>query len=183
MSNKLIFKNILDVQSGIIAHQVNMHGSMGGGVARMLANMYPELEDEYAQFIRDFKEQDGTLNWQRNLLGNVYYFEVDDHLTIANCFSQFEQSLGIVNERIINNSQPYLGITSYNDIQKCFSAIRRDYGWDTEVNVPFKYGCGIAGGNWVAVNALLDPFKVTIRTRTEDYEQWINHELWQFKHI
>jgi hypothetical protein len=174
MSTKLIFGDLLNIESGIIAHQVNYQKHMGGGVARLLANKYPSLEPQYVDFIEEFNENyiDETGEHAGDhILGQVYYHETEGgELIIANCFSQMDRMHG---DRVYDGGFQ-LGITSYNDILTCFSKIRNEYGWDLPLYVPFGYGCGIAGGNWVVVEALLEAFDVTVVARPQDYEKWIN---------
>ena len=39
--------NILNAEESIICHQVNVDGVMGGGLAKQVANAYPNVEKEY----------------------------------------------------------------------------------------------------------------------------------------
>lgn len=139
--------NILDVNKGIIAHQVNVFGVMGAGVAK-------SLSDKYSDLLNDYRE--GCLGVS---LGHVDYHEVNDDLIIANCFSQLPKQ-----------SNPDMAgiLTSYDAIYSCFLSIFNKFNTET-VYVPFQYGCGIAGGSWPIVKAILSQFpNVELICREED---------------
>ena len=53
MAAQYIIGNILDINQGVIAHQVNTQGHMGGGVAKALSDKFPDLEREYAAYVRN----------------------------------------------------------------------------------------------------------------------------------
>lgn len=73
--------NLLEAKQDIIAHQVNVQGHMGGGLARQLANKYPSLEEEYRMFCEIHN------NDYNELKGEVLILYVQDKI-IANIFSQ-----------------------------------------------------------------------------------------------
>lgn len=145
--------DLLSISEGVIAHQTNLYGSMGGGVALALATKYPTLQNIYGAFCKKNKVK----------LGQVQHVHVSDDLTIANCFSQ--QLMPIA-----DNGQPVppkFGITSYDSIIRCFEYVDY-YRGKCEVYVPYLYGCGIAGGKWEIVLAILKEFDFKVVVRYED---------------
>lgn len=126
----LIYKSgdILKSNCNIICHQVNENGVMGGGLALQIATQYPEVEKDYTNFCDIHYRQQKELfgQWQLSTLKKDKY--------IANCFTQ--QSFN----------------TRYDLLEKVFREIRlfatkNEYS----IAVPYKYGCGIANGNWEKV--------------------------------
>ena len=51
----IIEMDILSVESGIILHHVNLHGSMGGGIAYAIANKWPHVNDLYKDFCKNVR--------------------------------------------------------------------------------------------------------------------------------
>lgn len=106
----------------VLCHQVNLAGVMGGGIALSIATRYPNVEKEYQIF--EPKE-----------LGAVCYAKTKNYV-IANCFSQRNDFR-----------------TDYEALGKCLDkvvAYLKSHNLDS-VAIPYKYGCGIASGNWEIV--------------------------------
>lgn len=151
---RIIEDDILNAKEYLILHQVNIYGNMGGGVAACIADKYPEAEALYRQFCLDN-------NCSLSLLGKVFYAPTEDgsHI-ICNLFSQ-------------NTRPDYKGnLTDYHSFFNCLTAVgdfilkNLDAHGDVlnAVAVPYKIGCGIAGGDWFRVEKIL-----------RDFEHDINH--------
>ncbi len=124
--------NLLESGCGIICHQVNVQGVMGGGLAAEIAEKYPDCEKAYGKYVRDFKVSD-------LLLSSVYWHKLTNGQYIANCFSQtagFRTDLSAVKAVFENvrGTAETLGLS---------------------VGIPYKYGCGIASGKWEKVFAVI----------------------------
>lgn len=148
---KIINKDILTVESGIIFHQVNCQGIMGGGLAKALARKFPKLEKAYKDYIQecigDCPNTDG-------MLGDVFLYEVPEHvgglckvppgtLFIANIFGQ-------------DNISRSRRMTSYDATIMAFEDIqKRDVIKDRELYFPYQMGCGLGGGNWNIYSAII----------------------------
>ena len=133
---KYIKGDLLQTDAPLILHQVNLQGVMGGGLAYSIAHKYPSVEREY--------------NAYKGALGDVLYSETDDFI-IGNCYSQNEDFT-----------------TNYEALETCLMNVRW-YAVKHNINViaiPYKYGCGIAKGNWVTVaqvvNDILGNFEILI---------------------
>lgn len=122
--------NILDSKEDIICHQVNVQGSMGGGVARQLANRYKELEDEYYLFCKS-----NNFDYEQ-LKGQVLVITKDKY--IANMFSQRP------------NFQ-----TDYTAMIECFKKIKEFAIPNLSIAIPYGIGCGIADGDWKTVYKII----------------------------
>lgn len=124
--------DILKATENIIFHQVNVQGVMGGGLALQIANLYPECEKEYKKMC-DYYDND-----YEQLKGKAYRYCIDDNQEIANCFTQ----------------KPNFD-TDYVELEKCVWAIL-SYAkiCKKTVAVPYKYGCGIAHGDWNKVSKI-----------------------------
>ena len=119
--------DLLTSDAPIICHQVNLQGVMGGGLAYAIARMYPEVDMIYRSY--PYKQ-----------LGGVCFADATDFI-VANCFSQEEN---------FN--------TNYKALRECLNLVKRfmdNNDLDT-VAIPYKYGCGIANGDW---NIVLSVFE------------------------
>jgi len=125
--------NLLDSGCDIIAHQVNLQGVMGGGLAKQIAQKYPKCEEQYKRWCtcKNFSKE--------KLLGDGIIVKIAEHKFIENCFTQDEN---------FN--------TDYNAVRKCFIYLYnlcKFQGFKT-IGVPKNYGCGIAHGDWQKVEQI-----------------------------
>ena len=122
MEYRVIKGDLLEADADIICHQVNLQGVMGGGLALSIATKYPKVNKNYE-------------NYEPKKLGEVCFADAGN-FTVANCFSQTED---------FN--------TDYKALRECLLKVRKhmiDCGYRT-VAIPYKYGCGIANGDWDTV--------------------------------
>jgi len=129
---KIIEQDILTVESGVIAHQVNLHGKMGAGIALKIAKKWPKVKNNYVQVAKNSR------------LGDVFFTFAMNGLIVANLFSQDRYG----------RDRRY---TDYNALAKCLSTIYA-YGenMDYPIYLPYGLGCGLAGGDWAIVSGLID---------------------------
>ena len=131
--------DLLHVTDGIICHQVNYFGAMGGGVAAAIADNI--LTGEQYQTYVDYCKQAG-----RTALGTVQFIGCAPGLIVANMFCQDDARSGVIEG----------GITDYGAMQRCLFRVRSmALLQGKRVYFPHNLGCGIAGGNWDTVKALL----------------------------
>lgn len=146
----LAFKNgnLLQAKENIICHQVNTKGVMGGGLALQIAKCYPKLKRAYENFCNlsnyDYKK----------LKGKFQKVIINKEKTIVNCFTQKD------------NFE-----TDYEAIEKCFSEILY-YAKRTNqtVAIPYKYGCGIATGDWGVIKNILDNLSLRYQVNISIYK-------------
>lgn len=133
--------DILNVKDGIICHQVNYFGVMGGGVAAAIAENI--LTEEQYRAYADFCKQAG-----RTALGTVQFLSCADRRIVANMFCQDDARArgGMVEG----------GITDYDAMRRCFVRVRSMAQLQGKrVFVPRNIGCGIAGGDWNTVKSIM----------------------------
>lgn len=115
---KYIIGDALNTDCDILCHQVNLQGVMGGGIAKQIAQRFPNVESKYVNFEKK--------------LANVCFAKTDKYV-VANCFSQ-----------------SLLGETDYIALDSCMQKVKKymeEHNLES-VAFPYKYGCGIAIGNW-----------------------------------
>jgi O-acetyl-ADP-ribose deacetylase (regulator of RNase III) len=133
--------NLLESTENLICHQVNEDGYMGGGLALQIATHYPDVEKEYKQYVKDMKEY--------GLLNHFLISHISDTQAIVNCFTQQDFA------------------TQYDAIREVFTYLKH-YAKENNLTIaiPYKYGCGIANGNWEEVEQILidifDDYDITI---------------------
>ena len=134
--------DILKVTNGIICHQTNYHGSMGGGVAAAIAENI--LTDEQYKEYEDYcKAAGGTA------LGTVQFIGCGNGLIVANMFCQDEA-------RARGGTENQADITDYDAMRRCISRVRSmAIIQGKRLYFPHKLGCGIAGGDWETVKFIL----------------------------
>ena len=119
--------DLLSADADIICHQVNLQGYMGGGLALSIAKRFPSVEKEYQ-------------NYEPKRLGEVCFSNTDTFV-IANCFSQTEDF-----------------DTDYSALRKCLFKVKEYMNLNglKTIAIPYKYGCGIANGNWDIVSTIFE---------------------------
>lgn len=126
--------DLLAIESGIICHQVNCKGVMGAGLAKSLRSKYPVCFESYSKYCKagQFK------------LGMVQFCKVNSNLFICNLAGQ--QGYGTQSRQ-----------TDYDALMTCLVKL---YAKSVELNLipylPFKLGCGLAGGDWNVVSKLIE---------------------------
>ena len=117
--------NALDTDCEILCHQVNLFKSMGGGIARQIADRFPGVDREYR-------------NYEKAKLGEVCFAKANEYY-IANCYSQddFETDYTAL-------AFCFAKVNEFMD----------KHGFKT-VAIPYHYGCGIADGDWDTVKYII----------------------------
>lgn len=143
---KIIQQDMRALDKGVLFHQVNCQGIMGGGIARAFAVKWPKLEPEYRAICEKFDFD------ENQLLGKVYTYGVDRDLVIANVFGQGDVSRS---ERM----------TRYDATCDAFERIirsqeRNKKGLFTRLPLyfPYKMGCGLGGGEWSIYSSIIEHY-------------------------
>ena len=126
--------NLLEIETGIICHQVNSRGVAGAGLALQIRNKWPGWYSEY----------------QRNIisrLGVVHWYEVKSlHnravLSIASLYAQ-------------ENYGTKVRQTNYAYLAKCLLAVEAQSAGE-QVYIPHGIGCGLGGGDWQIVYQIIE---------------------------
>jgi len=118
----------------IRCHQVNCKGVMGAGIAKQVKNKYPEAFEQYKALCDQFGS---------SLMGHTQFVACHDGTVIANLFAQ----------------DGYGGPGTQTDLaalDECLAKVA-EFAFRTSATVGFPklLGCGLAGGNWDEVGALI----------------------------
>ena len=138
--------NLFSATEGIICHQVNCKGKMGRGVAAIFPKYFPESYKQYLKICNIAK------NKTEALLGHCLFVE---EVNGESC-CMFAQN----DWRGRNKCN-----TDYEAFKICCVNIRRhlraiDNPYAYPINMPYKIGCGLGGGDWnIVYNILETQFK------------------------
>jgi len=128
--------DILDIVSangGVLVHQVNCRRVAGAGLALQIRRRWPVWWKRY----RD----------RPALLGYAHIAEVDSYIWIADLYAQ--RDIG-----------RYVVQTDYAALRECLTRLgERVDEWRIDRDLlffPWRIGCGLAGGNWTAVQPMVE---------------------------
>ena len=127
---KIVKGDIFDVANrGIIGHQCNACYVMGAGIAKKIADMYPNVLEAYIN--------------ERPALGECQLVEVGNDLWIANLIGQANTGSGLQ--------------TDYEALRKAMSSLRLESeDLNLPVYLPYGLGCVLAGGDWIIVSRIIE---------------------------
>lgn len=137
---KTMVGDLLEIDRGLVCHQVNCKMVMGAGLALAIRNKYPVAYEEYEKLGR--KVPPG----QR--LGLCQVVKVLPDLYVANLFGQFSYGR--------NGTKTDYGALS-SAVER-LSEWRAKYRPDLRIYAPCGIGCGLAGGDWKIVERILETF-------------------------
>lgn len=120
-------KDIFTCTEDIIVHQTNCQGVMGSGIAKQVKEKYPEVFNAYYHYCKTHIVPD--------LLGTSLICEANDGKIIANVFGQNGFGAGLQ--------------TDYDALRNALQEVH-DFAKENKksVAIPYKLGCGLAGGDW-----------------------------------
>lgn len=120
-------------EADIIVHQANCFHTMGAGIAKVIAQKYPEA-------VKADKE---TIKGDKNKLGSFSIGFGKDRKIIINMYSQYSFS----NTHIETD---YTAMETALEEIKLFAKSHH-----RNIAIPYKIGCGLAGGDWNTVYNIL----------------------------
>ena len=127
----------------VIGHQTNCLGVMGAGIAKQIKAQNPKLFEAYQELCK-------KVPVKKSLLGRIQFCSSDhSDQIIANMFGEYSfcESVAPYNE----GGKPRH--TDYDALKECFNRLHAwMYANDvTTAGLPYKIGCGLAGGDWDGV--------------------------------
>lgn len=122
--------NIFDTHCQVIGHQVNSEGVLGG-LAKEVFERYPECLASYRN----------ACSSRRPIVGHVIFVEAANKKFIAN----------LVGQKFPGAATDYAYLCSA--LLETKSALKF-FGLNS-LALPYKIGCGIGGGNWEIVKAII----------------------------
>lgn len=133
--------NMIDeVKQGVIVHQVNAQGVMGGGIAKQIRDRWPKVFEDYAAVVPNRYDP----NSGEGHMGKVIYTEVEPGLWVASIVGQ--QFYG---------RDPKVVYTSYESLARGFDSVAHfASSRGAEVHYPL-IGCGLANGDWSIVSSII----------------------------
>jgi O-acetyl-ADP-ribose deacetylase (regulator of RNase III) len=129
----------------IIIHGCNCFHAMGGGIAKQLADRYPQVEEADKQTEFGDREKLGYFS--------VAYVEVNGHtFSVINLYTQYKWSSGS-------------DVFEYDDFQLYLKKIAHFLnGFPTSLFTPKvrigfpQIGAGLAGGDWSRISKMIEKF-------------------------
>ena len=152
--------NILECAERILVQQVNCMGVMGKGLALQIKNKWPAVYIDYMNMTHKYKDK--ALN--KMLLGTYLASGTKDmsDKIVLNIFGQYDYN------HMSGLSKCH---TDYMALTSAFKKINEEYNGQ-EIAFPYRFGCGLAGGDWDYVQYLMvtcmPNINIVIYTRKED---------------
>lgn len=134
-------KDILNVKSGLIMHQVNCQNVMGSGVAKSLYLKYPEVKTQFHELAKQ-----SEFNTPIKRLGHLQRLKINDDLIVFNSFTQlnygYDSNVKYTNEELL--------IQNLNKLNQLSKEL------NMTAYVPYQIGCGLAGGSWEKIGSYIE---------------------------
>lgn len=128
--------DLLQSDCNVIAHQANCFSSMEAGIAKQIKAKYPQAYEADRDFPYPPEER----------LGKISVAKVEEKRYVVNLYGQYKYS----------GPAP---LTRYEALESALIAMFQ-YPYegidDPKFGVPYKIGCGLAGGDWTIVSQILD---------------------------
>ena len=137
---EIVNGDLLQSNLPLIAHQTNCLGVMGAGIARSIKNKWNLVYTQYTNFCK-------LLKYSKELLGKCQICITGDKPInlVANLFGEysFTESVAPFENRH----------TDYDALKKSLLHLKAicENTEVTKIGIPYKLGCGLAGGDWDGV--------------------------------
>lgn len=144
MALRIVNGDLFQTAAPVICHQVNCRGKMGSGVARQIRNLYPAV---YEQYQRLCNQEKGN---PRRLLGQIQYIcckDVKNETGVRSIVNIFAQDMYGYDGRCY---------TDYEAFERCLEELKHIVCTGSTIAMPYKIGCGLAGGDWNTVYGIID---------------------------
>ena len=156
MSINIVNGNIFDTHCNIICHQVNCQGVMGHGIAKQVKEKYKGVFNEYKRYC------DAHADNREAMLGEALIVDVDYGAAVLLGQVQLCHTKFLNNDYLIANifGQLTYGTGLRTDYKALVLGLEVVANFAKEHNlsvaIPYKIGCGLAGGDWNKVNTLIE---------------------------
>lgn len=143
--------DLFSAPDGVICHQVNCKGVMERGVAKTFKYVFPEAYKIYKDICAH----------EKDLLGKNS-FHIEDTGQTCCMFAQLDwRGHNVCNTDYAAFRECCKGIKSFIDLHKDKNYV---------INMPYRIGCGLGGGDWLIIKEILE----------EEFEGY-NLILWKIK--
>lgn len=123
-----------------IIHQCNCFGVMGAGIAKQIAKKYPCAVEADKRYLPGDRKKLGSYTCGVDKVTNLH---------IINLYGQFHYG--------IEKRQ-----TDYDAVKRALLEVKEDYcshylfcQTPMKIGIPYNMGCGLAGGSWNVIEAML----------------------------
>lgn len=149
MSIHVVKGDIFNTHCNIICHQVNCQGVMGHGIAKQVKEKYKGVFNEYKRYC------DAHADNREAMLGEALIVDIDygaavldwlvdkERKYIANIFGQLTYGTGLRTD--------YKALVLGLEVVANFAKEH-----NLSVAIPYKIGCGLAGGDWNKVSMFIE---------------------------
>lgn len=137
---EIVNGDLLKADLPVIAHQTNCLGVMGGGIAKSIKNRWSNVFTQYKSLCTNVVDK-------HKLLGRTQICPTNDTpiKEVANLFGEYSFTESVA---------PYENRhTDYDALRNALASLKEKLiilGYD-KVGIPYKLGCGLAGGDWDGV--------------------------------
>lgn len=139
---KYLKGNLLDSNCDYICHQVNCQGVMGSGIARQIRERFPVVYESYLDRHNRYVQLGVPTE---KMLGSIdVILEESFQGFVINMYSQ--ATYGYDGKRY----------TSYDAFANTLYEIKRNVPAGRTIGFPKNIGCGLGGGNWKVISALIE---------------------------
>lgn len=149
----------LDIRNaeGFILHGCNCQSKMGAGLAKAIAERWPNVKRQYEQHLSTFVER-------RKALGGIQVVGVDKGISVINCFTQeyYGRDVGV----------RYVSYDAMDECMKRVADLASTKPSSMDINIP-KIGCSLAGGHWPVV---LEIIKFRLSSVNNRVIMWMSDE-------
>lgn len=181
MSIHVVNGNIFDTHCNIICHQVNCQGVMGHGIAKQIKEKYRGVFEEYKRYCDAHADNREAMLGEALIIDMYHGAAVCDWLVdtdskyIANIFGQLTYGAGLRTD--------YKALVT--GLESVASFAKKH---NLSVAIPYKIGCGLAGGDWNKVSVLIEGVFAgsdieVLMYRYEQNESYENYEKTREEHL
>lgn len=151
---------ILNKDIQVFCHQTNCFATMGGGIAKQIAKLYPEVEAS------DYRYFSKNIITNELLMGTVLPIKTNDKRICMNMYAQYAPGPATVNlDDSRHRERAFMmcldKIVEYLVFDKRFQHIKT-------IGFPKYIGCGLAGGDWSFYSQCLETFELRLNTLDQD---------------
>lgn len=134
--------DLLESGCDIICHQVNCRGVMGSGIAKQIRAKWPRVYMEYAYDC-------SIVNWEDSL-GSCLLLDTPSNQWVANLFGQN----GYGRDKMYTD---YAAVESalIKMKDRILQQVPADRLATLRIGIPYGMGCGLGGGSWDIVYAII----------------------------
>lgn len=140
MSVRIERGDVLETDAPYICQQVNCQGTMGAGLAKQIADKWPQVKREYIRFCEKYQDRHDLLGLYQMVAVNGGNQKKGDPV-VVNIFGQ----------EYYGHDGVYTDNTA---LMKAFRHLNRNCAHET-LAFPYGFGCGLAGGDWQDVEQLI----------------------------